>query len=241
MKQKDWKPVLTMRWKHLLFVHWRVPPSLIRPLIPPPLEVDTYEGDAWVAFVPFVMESVRPVWVPPIPRLFDFGEVNVRTYVRYQGERGVWFFSLDASHRLAVWVARQYWRLPYYPAHIRLIRKGADAFEYLIQRRASEPVGAIACYRISGEPRETEPGSLAHFLVERYTLFTGGSNTLYRAQVAHVPYRVQPATLVELRENLLAHAGIALPNDSEPVVFYAPGFGVLASKLEPVLIPSSRV
>lgn len=241
MRRHDWKPVLTMRWKHLLFIHWRVPPSLLRPLIPAPLEIDTYEGDAWVALVPFVMESVRPVWMPPIPRLFDFGEVNVRTYVRFRGERGVWFFSLDAGHRLGVWVARRFWRLPYYWASTRFRAESQDTYEYRVVRRTSPSAQATIRYRVMGEPKETERGSLEHFLVERYILFTGGHDTLYRAQVAHVPYRIQPATLLELKENLVAQAGIAIPHEAEPLVFYAPGFGVLASGLESVLIPSSRV
>ncbi len=232
MTERSWRPALSMRWKHLLFVHWRVPIQTLRLLIPPPLEIDTYDGSAWVGFVPFVMESVRPVWVPPIPRLLDFPEANVRTYVRLGAQRGVWFFSLDARHRLGVWVARRFWNLPYYYARMHWSRTGENQFEYTVERKDKHAPQACAYvrYQIEGTPAETQPGSLEHFLVERYTLFTGTSRRLYKAEVAHLPYEIQPATLLDLEQNLVERAGIP-QLEGEPVVFYAPGFGVLASAL----------
>ncbi len=232
MNDRNWRPVLSMRWKHLLFVHWRAPVQALRPLIPPVLEIDTYDGSAWVGFVPFVMQAVRPVWLPPIPRLLDFPEANVRTYVRLGAQRGVWFFSLDAQHRLGVWVARRYWSLPYYYAHMHWSRTAPNTFEYTVERRDKHsPRGyAQLQYQIKGTPAETEPGSLEHFLVERYTLFTGTPRKLYRAEVAHLPYEIQPATLLHLEQNLVELAGIPLVGE-EPIAFYAPGFGVLASAL----------
>ncbi|CUU38292.1 MAG: DUF2071 domain-containing protein [Armatimonadetes bacterium] len=224
-----WRPALTMRWRHLLFVHWRVNPAVLRPLIPHALEIDTYDGSAWVGWVPFVMESVRPTWLPPVPRLFDFGETNVRTYVRYGTQRGVWFFSLDAAHRLAVWVARQRWRLPYYYARIRWNQPAPQEIHYECHR-TPEVYGRVR-YRIEGEPAIPPEGSLEHFLVERYTLFTVHRGQLYTGHVAHIPYRIQPAHLLELEQTMVSAAGIALP-DTEPIVFYAPGFGVLASAIQ---------
>ncbi|MFQ3610248.1 MAG: DUF2071 domain-containing protein [Fimbriimonadales bacterium] len=232
MTERNWRPALSMRWKHLLFVHWQVPVQALRPLIPPPLEVDTYNGSAWVGFVPFVMESVRPVWLPPIPKLLDFPEANVRTYVRLGAQRGVWFFSLDAQHRLGVWVARRHWNLPYHYARMYWRQTSSTEFEYTVERRNTQTSKGYAQvrYQIEGTPAETVPGSLEHFLVERYTLFTGTSRKLYRAEVAHLPYEIQPVTLLHLEQNLVECAGIRTP-DSAPVAFYAPGFGVLASGL----------
>ncbi len=227
-----WRAALTMRWRHLLFVHWRVNPAALRPLIPPELEIDTFDGSAWVGWIPFVMESVRPVWMLPFPRLFDFGETNVRTYVRYGKRRGVWFFSLDAAHRLAVWVARQRWRLPYYHAHIRWSQPTPHEIEYEC-RRTPEVYGRVR-YRIEGTPEISPEGSLEHFLVERYTLFTAHRGQLYAGHVAHIPYRVQPALLLEMEQTMVSAARIALP-DTEPIVFYAPGFSVLASAIEPLM------
>jgi uncharacterized protein YqjF (DUF2071 family) len=163
MSEREWRPTLSMRWKHLLFVHWRVPVASLRPLIPEPLQIDTYDGAAWVGFVPFVMESVRPVWLPPIPKLFDFPEANVRTYVRYGEQRGVWFFSLDAAHRLGVWVARRFWKLPYYYARMWWEMLAPSEIVYTTTRKKRPRPYARVRYRFSGEPRETEPNTLEHF------------------------------------------------------------------------------
>ena len=89
-------------WHDLLFMHWRVPADVLRPLIPPGLEVDTFDGSAWIAVVPFRMSDVAPRFVPAVPGLSAFPELNVRTYVARDGKPGVWFFSLDAGNRLAV-------------------------------------------------------------------------------------------------------------------------------------------
>ncbi|MFN7162366.1 MAG: YqjF family protein [Fimbriimonadales bacterium] len=238
ISERAWKPALSMRWKHLLFVHWRVPPLALRPLIPEPLQIDTYDGAAWVGFVPFVMETARPIWLPPVPKVFDFPEANIRTYVRYGAQRGVWFFSLDAAHRLGVWAARRFWKLPYYYARMRWRFLAPDAIHYETIRADRSRAFARVQYRFTGEPRETEPGSLEHFLVERYTLFTAQQGELYYGEVAHLPYAIQPATVLELEQTLTDAAGIALPPQS-PIAFYAPGFGVLASALRPLRISNA--
>lgn len=238
MKEQAWKPILSMRWKHLLFIHWRVPPEALRTLIPEPLQIDTYDGAAWVGLVPFVMEAVRPVWMPPIPKLFDFPETNVRTYVRYGKQRGVWFFSLDAAHRLAVGTARRFWKLPYYHARMRCQLIAPNEIAYETVRTHHSHAYARVRYRFEGTPRETEPGTLEHFLVERYTLFTAHRGVIHRGEVAHLPYTIQPASLLNLKQTLTDAAGITLP-DEPPVVFYAPGFGVLASALRPAFITNA--
>ncbi|MCX7992242.1 MAG: DUF2071 domain-containing protein [Fimbriimonadales bacterium] len=238
MIERAWRPALSMRWRHLLFVHWRVSPTTLRPLIPEPLQLDTYAGAAWVGFVPFVMESVRPIWMPPVPKLFDFPEANIRTYVRYGSQRGVWFFSLDAAHRLGVWAARRFWKLPYFYARMRTQQVAPNEITYEILRKDRSRAFARVRYRFEGEPRETEPGTLEHFLVERYAFFTVHQGELYRGEVAHLPYTVQPATVLELEQNLTPTAGITISGEPSSV-FYAPGFGVLASVLRPVRIANA--
>src|SRR5262245_10075958 len=110
--------VMAMRWHDLLFAHWPVDPAVLRPLIPASLQIDTYDGQAWIGVVPFRMTGVRPRFVPPLPGLSAFAEINVRTYVTIEQKPGVWFFSLDAANRLAVWAARLSYHLPYCFARI---------------------------------------------------------------------------------------------------------------------------
>src|ERR1700674_1035433 len=98
--------VMTQSWPDLLFAHWPVDAEKLRALIPERLEIDTFDGRAWLAVVPFRMTNVRLRGTPAVPWLSAFPELNMRTYVTYDGEPGVWFFSLDAGNSLAVAIAR---------------------------------------------------------------------------------------------------------------------------------------
>ena len=115
-----------MRWENLVFLHWRARADEISRLLPPGLELDTFDGTPWVGVVPFRMTNVRAHLAPPIPTAHDFPELNVRTYVRHGGHAGVWFFSLDAESWLAVMAARASTNLPYYYAHMKAERTGDD-------------------------------------------------------------------------------------------------------------------
>ena len=97
--QKPW--VMAQTWSNLLFAHWPVDAALLRKQIPEPLQIDTFDGTGWIGVVPFELR-VRPRFLPVIPRIAAFPEINVRTYVTLDGKPGVWFFSLDATSSLAV-------------------------------------------------------------------------------------------------------------------------------------------
>ena len=209
MSEREWRPALSMRWKHLLFVHWRVPVASLRPLIPEPLQIDTYDGAAWVGFVPFVMESVRPVWLPPIPKLFDFPEANVRTYVRYGEQRGVWFFSLDAAHRLGVWVARRLWKLPYHYAHMWWEMLAPNEIAYSMTRKArplrsTRPSAVITCTprrRALGETRcNSSGGALWNGAMRNRPCVSRRRNrAIDHAQKSHAPSHSTQCTEASIR------------------------------------------
>jgi hypothetical protein len=212
------------RWRHLTFVHWRLPEAALRPLVPEPLAVDTFDGDAFVGIVPFTMRGVRPRWAPAVPGISNFHETNVRTYVHRDGrDPGVWFFSLDAANRLAVWIARTFWHLPYH--HARMTLEAKDALRYTSQRRSDGAAFRGTCRPI-GEPRAATPGTLEHFLAERYLLYAQKRDgTLRCGQVHHAPYPLQQAELADWDESLLAAARITRP-EGAPLVHFASGVGV---------------
>lgn len=215
------------RWRHLLFLHWPVPVAVLRPLVPTALEIDTYQGEAWVGLVPFTMRDVRPWWAPAVPGLSHFHETNVRTYVHHAGrDPGVWFFSLDAANALAVWVARTFWNLPYHHARMGLAIDADGVVRYDTERRSN---AAAACH-VSGRPVSASGpariDTLEHFLAERYFLYADvGKGRLRRGQVHHAPYPLQTAELIEWREGLVAAAGIARPTVA-PLAHYAAGVDV---------------
>src|SRR5687768_3804379 len=126
-------PIMHQNWGKLLFLHFSVPVSVLRPMIPRSLEIDTYDGGAWVSITPFTMWGIRPAMLPAIPVLSDSHELNFRTYVHAEGVPGVWFFSLDASNAVAVLAARLGFHLPYYQAEMRLDESG-DSISFASRR-----------------------------------------------------------------------------------------------------------
>lgn len=210
-------------WSNLLFVHWRVPAAQIQPLIPPSLSLDLWEGEAWVGLVPFYMSGVRPWWSPSVPWLSSFCETNVRTYVHRNGaDPGVWFFSLEAARAIAVWIARWHWRLNYFHARMSLYRTDHTVRYASDRLRSRSPVGSRIEAAIGApwnDPRATGdhlpgtgvPGTLEHFLVERYYLYVEGTHReLMRGQVHHRPYPLRSARVDSIEENLLEAAGISV-------------------------------
>jgi uncharacterized protein len=216
----------TQKWRELLFLHWSFPVEVVRPLVPAALELDTWDGRAWIGLVPFAMREIRSSWMPKRPS-FDFLETNVRTYVHYRGEPGVYFMSLEASSWLAVRVARAVWRLPYFHATMQASR-GADTITYESVRRGAAAPFLRTRWRL-GDPVGASPlGTLEHFLLERYLLFSlGRKGRVNRGQVHHVPYPAQRATIESLEQTLVSAAGLPLDPTTPPeTVHYAEGVDV---------------
>ena len=215
-------------WETLLFLHWRVPVEALRPLIPAELEIDTFDGSAWVGLVPFTMRGVRLSWLPAVPGTSDFHETNVRTYVHCKGrDPGVWFFSLDAAAWLPAKVARTFWHLPYFYADMSLDAQADGSISYETRRRSPPPLpgGAKVKYRPEGEVFHAEPGTLEHFLAERYVLYAQTGAGLQLGRVHHPPYPLRKATVMSWEEDLLKAAGIAR-GDEAPLAHWSPGVSV---------------
>lgn len=219
--------IMRQTWSQLLFAHWPVPAEELRPLIPPGLEIDTFDGHAWVGVVPFMMSGVALRGLPPVPGTSRFPELNVRTYVRHGERPGVWFFSLDAASRLAVRAARMWFRLPYFDADMRCERVGA-ATEYASVRthRGAPPAEFRARYEPAGPVCHAESGSLEHWLTERYCLYAQKGDALLRGEIHHGPWPLRPAS-GELDTNSMASAAeIELPNTT-PLLHYAESIDVV--------------
>jgi uncharacterized protein YqjF (DUF2071 family) len=212
------------QWYDLLFAHWPIDEEQLRPLMPEGLSVDTYDGRAWIGVVPFRMRIKRR-GMPGIPTAYHFPELNVRTYVRHGDRPGVWFFSLDASSRLAVWGARRFFHLPYFYAKMRA-HKAAGTVVYQSARPSCSPVRFAAKYRPIARVALAQHGSLEHWLTERYCLFCqapGGE--YYCGEIHHEPWPLQQAE-AEIRENtMLAPLGLSLP-EVEPLLHFSSSIDV---------------
>ncbi len=221
-RRPDASAVMRQRWARLLFLHWPVAPEAVAPLLPAGLEVDLYDAQAWIGLVPFVVTGARLVFLPPLPGVSSFDEINVRTYVHLRGrDPGVWFFSLDASSRLAVAAARGLFKLGYRYADIRAEVDG-ETVRFESRRIAPGPLPA-ACefeYAPRGAVAHAVPGTFEHFLVERYVLYAADGDRLYRGRVHHEPYPLQGATVAGLSQDLVQAAGLPAPK-GEPLAHYA--------------------
>jgi uncharacterized protein YqjF (DUF2071 family) len=213
-------PIGYQRWHSLLFLHWPVPEATLRPLVPPELSIDLYDGVAYLGLIPFVVEQARPVGAPG-PLGLDFLETNVRTYVHVEGrDPGVYFFSLDAASRLAVVGARLGFGLPYY--HARMQMRRDDRIVDYSMRRLTGSSGTLALrYEVGERLGASAPGTLEHFLIERYLLHVKRGRRLWTTQVHHRPYPVYRARVLELREQLFQADDLPPAPGMPPLVHYA--------------------
>jgi uncharacterized protein len=220
---------LGMSWRDLLFMHWPVEVDDLRPLVPPALSIDTFEGSAWLGVVPFDMIGVRPHFLPAVPGLSHFPEINLRTYVTAEGRPGVWFFSLDANSRVAVRFARATFRLPYFDAEMSC-RVSGDAVDYRsVRTHRGAPLAQFeARYRPVGEPFESSKGSIENFLTERYCLYSADRRgNVRRGEVHHHLWPLQPAE-AEVHTLAMTQQIDLEPPEPDPVLHFSKRLDVLA-------------
>lgn len=214
-------PWMRMNWEDLLFMHWPVEPDLLRKHLPDKVELETFDGKAWLGVVPFRMSGVGFRGLPNLPFASAFPELNVRTYVNDGKRSGVWFFSLDATSRLAVWGGRVLYRLPYKKARIDFERDG-DWIRYQSRREltGSRKVQLKVEYRPLGQPFTTRDGTLDHFLTARDCLFTQGAcGRIFRGDVKHPNWQLQSAQAIIHHNSMASPLGINLPSECSHLHF----------------------
>lgn len=189
LPERGW--VMGQTWDDLLFAHYRVPVEQLREHVPEGLEVQEHSGSGWLGVTPFAITGLRARGTFPLPLASSFLELNVRTYVMRDDKPGIWLFSLDASSQLAVEAARRLYRLPYFRADISLRRCGGEIVYDCSRRREGKAFSGA--YRPGGEVSPAEPGTLEHFLIERYCLYAEHEGSLFRAEIHHRPWPLQPA------------------------------------------------
>jgi uncharacterized protein YqjF (DUF2071 family) len=214
---------MAQTWRSLLFLHWPLSARVLRPLIPPGLTLQSFDGHAWVGITPFIVTGLRPRATPALPGVSQFPELNVRTYVTAGGKPGVFFFSLDAASALAVMGARAAYSLPYFRARMSVRPAPRGGFVYSSRRshRGAARAEFLGEYRPTAEVELARAGTLTHWLTERYCLYAvdrrGG---LHRAEIHHPPWPLQPAE-AEIRRNTMTDGlGFDLP-DVAPLLHFA--------------------
>jgi len=215
------QPLMHQKWGKLLFMHWRIDPELLRPLIPDGLEIDVFDNSAWIGIVPFTMWDIRafPPYAPAMPGINAMHELNVRTYVHLNGTPGVWFFSLDCTNSAAVFGARTFFYLPYFNAEITLDQDDLQ-IDYS-SKRTDKPLATLkTTWTIGHSIPQTQPESLEFFLTERYCLFSEHKGKLYRSRINHQPWPLQTASVSSHSSTMIQALGLAEPADA-PLIHYA--------------------
>ncbi len=232
-------------WRNLLFLHWRVSPVEARASVPDWLSIDTFDGSAWMGLVLFSMSGVRPWWSPPVPGISAFPETNVRTYVHLNGsEPGVWFLSLDAGGSFGVRLGRSKWGLPYHHSSMK-VRRHDSVVRYDCERlwpgkmgvggRVDAEIGDVYCGLQRGvTPGHAVPGSLEHFLIERYILYVQKGDELLCGHVHHVPYPLREAKVTFAEQTFLTDLGLHCDRPPDHVLF-SEGVSVEVFPLRPIL------
>jgi len=223
-----------MRWYDLLFMHWPLRPEVLRPHIPPTLALDMFDGWTWLGVVPFRMSGVRPRYMPALPWVSAFAELNVRTYVTAGSKPGVWFFSLDAANPLAVWLARWIFSLPYYTARM-MVAHSNSRIRYASTRthRHAPQAQFGAWYWPVGKVYHATPDTLEHWLTERYCLYAADHRgRLWRGEIHHRQWPLQPAAANIATNTMTEPLRIALPSTA-PLLHFARRQDVVAWRLQP--------
>ena len=213
--------IMSQRWGHLLYLHYRVGSDELQGLVPEPLGVDEFEGSAWVSVIPLLMMNVHLRDLMPIPGAATFPEINVRTYVVYDNVPGVFFLSIDAASRMATFIARSSFRLPYHAATMS-IEHVAGEFHHMSVRPQDASARFEAIYHPTGRAVPTDSGSLERFLAERYCMYAiGRSGRLLRGDISHLPWAVESVEATIHRNDLLEVNGVTPL--AEPIMSYSVG------------------
>jgi hypothetical protein len=217
------RAVMVQQWRDLAYVHWRYPAEEVQALLPAGVDVDVHDGSAWVGLIPFSMRNIGLPRLPAVPYFGSFPEVNVRTYVRCNGQPGVWFFSLDVNRFLPALVARTTYLLPYCWGSAHHHRDG-DVLSTDVQRRW--PSKSSTKISISVGNAIENPDDTAVFLSARWGLYSKGfRGSLRYAPVDHEKWPLYSATLLDLDDSLVTSAGLRAPL-GEPHVMFSPGVSV---------------
>ncbi len=224
--------VVGQTWHDLLFAHWPVQEEELRAHVPESLELDLYDGTAYLGITPFEVNGLRVRGTLPLPRVSTFLELNVRTYVTDGVKPGTWFFSLDASSRLAVEAAKLLYHLPCFRARISQVARAEGIVSECVREQGHRVWSAT--YRPQREVLRALPGSLEHFLAERYCIYTiDRRGQLSRAEIHHAPWPLQAAE-AEIELNTMLPDGVEPSED--PLLHFSKRQDVVLWPLEPVRV-----
>ena len=226
------KYALKQNWSNLTFMHWEIEPKLLQKHIPKDLELDLFNGKAYVGTIPFSMEKVRPRNIPAISYISNFPEFNVRTYVTKNGKSGVFFLTLDAQSWITCTYAPLAYGLPYKYAKCIMEVSNSDRY-YWKSKRSENGIGIEGESIANGSILKAKKGSLEEFLFERYCLYVSYRGEIHRAYTCHEPWEYRDAKVTIKDNSLTEFYELGIKNTLKPdLVHVSKGVEVLTWSIE---------
>lgn len=221
-EEKVHLPMALQGWRDISLLHWSVPSSSVQALLPAPLRPDTWEGAAWVSMTPFWAVHSRLPMTLAVPRVSNYHETNVRTYViGPDGRDGLFFLALETDNPMAL--AARSLGVSYNVAAMSFDRHDG-ALRYRSTRRFPRPAARHDIVIRPG-PALDEEDALSYWLAGRWRAWTHVAGRWAAIPVEHEPWPLHSATAEQMDETLLSACG--LPDAGSPeLVHYAPSLDV---------------
>lgn len=169
---------LTAEWKNLLMLNYVVDPELLRPLLPPGLELDFWNDRTYVSMVGFYFSNTRILGIK-FPLHTNFEEVNLRFYVKKKTSegwrRGVVFIREIVPKPVIATIAKLFYNEPYLampmrhtiPTFDNQLQAGVVRYEWFFRKRWNSLTAEIC-----GKSHPLEENSEEEFIAEHYWGYT---------------------------------------------------------------------
>ncbi|MFC4619557.1 YqjF family protein [Camelliibacillus cellulosilyticus] len=216
--------IMRQTWRNLLFLHWPIPFEKLRPHIPSSLQIDTFNGTAWIGIILFVLEGIYPRGISFISLTPKFPEINVRTYVKRDGKPGIYFMSIDVENWASLKIAKRWYRLPYHSAQISFRKEGRIFHCHSIRKGiGNNSISFEGKYAPVSEVYLSKKGTLDHWLTERYCLFSSKNKVgIYCGEIHHQPWPLQKAEIEVVKNTLFTPFHFDL-SEVRPIAYFSTG------------------
>ena len=186
--EEPWK--FYQEWNNAVFLHWEVSLAELKKIVPKELEIDLFNGKAWVSVVLFKMQNIRPKNLPPFAPVSNFEEINIRTYVKSNNKTGVYFLSIEASKYLSCKIAKSISELPYRYSKIKRKDNSCKSYNsgFKDKLHLEYAIGSV-------NNSKTE---LDKWLTERYALFQNSKNIINEFEIHHLEWTLNELELIKL-------------------------------------------
>lgn len=202
IEKRQWPWIAQQNWQDILFIHLPTSYEKLRSLVPSPFKIDTYDGQGWISIVLFRATHSRLRYMPESLSFPSFYQMNIRTYVTFGREPGVYFFSINTNNSF-VKLGGNLASLPFSKANMTM-QYGKDKIYFEANRLFDKQ---NATFKVAYSPNPSlfpsHATPLSYFLTERYCIWMFRGNTILKAPIFHSRWNLQQADISILKKHNL--------------------------------------